>query len=365
MSGVKLHNITKRFNNTVAVQDVNLEINPGEFVVLVGPSGCGKSTVLRMIAGLEEPTSGQIVIGDRDVTYLEPKDRDIAMVFQDYALYPHMTVEENMSFGLKIRKNSKEYIQEQVNTTAEILNISHLLKRYPKELSGGQRQRVALGRAIVRHPQVFLMDEPLSNLDAKLRVKMRAEIVKIQRQLNTTTIYVTHDQIEAMTMGDRIVVIKDGIEQQTGTPGEIYNQPVNMFVAGFLGSPSMNFIEGEMVNEGGMLTFHASGMKLSLKGKHISTDTNTKSVVLGIRPENVSLVAPQGDNWSGAIAGSVELVEDLGSEKIVFFKMNNQEIQVKVTDASHMQELEKNTSVYLNMDRNYIFAKENGERIDK
>lgn len=363
MSGVTLQNITKRYNKTVVVEDVNLEIKPGEFIVLVGPSGCGKSTTLRMVAGLEEPSDGKIMIGDHDVTNKEPKDRDIAMVFQDYALYPHMTVEENMAFGLKLRKQSKDYIKEQVNNAADILHISHLLGRYPKELSGGQRQRVALGRAIVRHPQVFLMDEPLSNLDAKLRVKMRSEIVRIQKRLNTTTIYVTHDQIEAMTMGDRIVVMKDGLVQQVGSPREIYNQPANMFVAGFLGSPNMNFLEGKLTNEGGRLIFTAPGITLLLNNKKVSA--NPEKVVLGIRPEHISVAAQTGGNWSQSVAGKVEMIEDLGSEKIVFFKMQEQEVQIKVTDVSHMQDLDKKTAICLDMDRSYLFDKESGERIDQ
>lgn len=363
MSGVTLQNITKRYNKTVVVEDVNLEIKPGEFIVLVGPSGCGKSTTLRMVAGLEEPSDGKIMIGDHDVTNKEPKDRDIAMVFQDYALYPHMTVEENMAFGLKLRKQSKDYIKEQVNNAADILHISHLLGRYPKELSGGQRQRVALGRAIVRHPQVFLMDEPLSNLDAKLRVKMRSEIVRIQKRLSTTTIYVTHDQIEAMTMGDRIVVMKDGLVQQVGSPREIYNQPTNMFVAGFLGSPNMNFLEGKVTNEGGRFIFTAPGITLPLNNKQVSA--KSEKVVLGIRPEHISVAAQTGSNWSQGIAGTVEMMEDLGSEKVVFFKMQEQEVQIKVTDVSHMQDLDKKTAIYLDMDRSYLFDKESGERIDQ
>lgn len=364
MSGVALRNVTKSFNKTVVVKNVNLEIAQGEFVVLVGPSGCGKSTTLRMVAGLEEPTSGQIFIGGRDVTRLEPKDRDIAMVFQDYALYPHMTVEENMAFGLKLRKKSKQEIRQRIAKAAGILHIDHLLKRYPRELSGGQRQRVALGRAIVREPQVFLMDEPLSNLDAKLRVQMRAEIVKLQRQLNTTTIYVTHDQVEAMTMGDRIVVMKDGVVQQVGTPQEIYNQPANRFVAGFLGSPGMNFMDGELITSGGRLEFQAPGIRLPLPGKKVTAPAGRQKVVLGIRPENISLVPRPGDGWSNGISGRVELIEDLGAERIVFLTVGGQEIRVKVTDLAHMDNLQDQATLYFNLERTYLFSAGDGERLD-
>src|SRR5690554_5825222 len=243
LSQVILKGVTKRFGNVVAVDNIDLEIKDKEFIVLVGPSGCGKSTTLRMVAGLEEITEGDIYIGENIVNDVAPKDRDIAMVFQNYALYPHMDVYNNMAFGLKLRKFPKAEIDKRVNEAARVLGIENLLKRKPKELSGGQRQRVALGRAIVREPKVFLMDEPLSNLDAKLRVQMRAELAKLHDRLQTTIIYVTHDQTEAMTMGDRIVVMKDGLIQQVGAPLEIYNNPNNVFVAGFIGSPAMNFME--------------------------------------------------------------------------------------------------------------------------
>ena len=249
MASVKLNNIKKVFGkDTLVIPDITLDVIAGEFLVLVGPSGCGKSTILRMIAGLEEPTMGKIHIGDRNVTNLPPKDRNIAMVFQNYALYPHMNVFNNLAFGLKIRKIHRDEINKRVQTAAEILKIEDLLDRKPKELSGGQRQRVALGRAIVRKPKVFLFDEPLSNLDAKLRIEMRAEIKKLHKELGTTMIYVTHDQVEAMTMGDRIVILNQGVIQQVGTPMEVYRNPENIFVAGFIGSPPMNLISGMIKN---------------------------------------------------------------------------------------------------------------------
>src|SRR5690554_2191975 len=261
MAKVIYEHVSKKFpNGILAVNDANLEIKDEEFIVFVGPSGCGKTTSLRMVAGLEEITSGNIFIGDNIVNDVAPKDRDIAMVFQNYALYPHMDVYNNMAFGLKLRKFPKPEIDRRVKESAKILGIEHLLDRKPKALSGGQRQRVALGRAIVREPQVFLMDEPLSNLDAKLRGQMRAEISKLHKRLETTIIYVTHDQIEAMTMGERIVVMKDGFIQQAATPEEIYNNPVNLFVAGFIGSPSMNFITGKLVDAGGTMRFQANNV---------------------------------------------------------------------------------------------------------
>ncbi|MGO4274032.1 ABC transporter ATP-binding protein, partial [Paenibacillus sp. TAF58] len=266
MAGVRLNHIVKRYSGAEesTVKDFHLEVEDKEFVVLVGASGCGKSTTLRMIAGLEEITEGELYIGDRLVNDVAPKDRDIAMVFQSYALYPHMTVYQNMAFGLKLRKFKKADIDARVREAAKILDIVHLLDRKPKALSGGQRQRVALGRAIVREPQVFLMDEPLSNLDAKLRVQMRAEITKLTKRLGVTTIYVTHDQIEAMTMGDRIVVMDKGIIQQAATPEEIYNFPVNIFVAGFIGSPSMNFMTGSLTQEGSGVFFKAGTVNVEV-----------------------------------------------------------------------------------------------------
>ena len=323
MASVTLKDIGKTYpGNVVAVSDFNMEIEDKEFVILVGPSGCGKSTTLRMIAGLEEITEGSLYIEDRQVNDVPPKDRDIAMVFQNYALYPHMTVFENMSFGLKIRKTPRDEIKQRVEEAAKILEIENLLERKPAALSGGQRQRVALGRAIVRNPKVFLLDEPLSNLDAKLRVQMRLEITKLHQRLNTTFIYVTHDQTEALTMGTRIVVMKDGLIQQVDTPTSLYDRPVNMFVAGFIGSPQMNFIN-VMVEKRGedvFLKFGENTIKLPEgKAKKLEgTDYIGKEVVMGIRPESMHDEAVFLESMPDSIVNAkVEVVEMLGSETLL------------------------------------------------
>ncbi len=291
MAQVILKKINKVYDRNVhVVKDISLEIKDKEFMVLVGPSGCGKSTILRMIAGLEEITSGEISIGDRVVNELQPKERDIAMVFQNYALYPHMTVYNNMAYGLKLRKLPKDAIEKQVQKTAEILGLQDFLDRKPKQLSGGQRQRVALGRAIVRKPQVFLFDEPLSNLDAKLRILMRAEISRLHKKLDTTIIYVTHDQVEAMTMGDRITVLNDGIIQQCDTPLNLYDHPKNLFVAGFIGSPSMNMIKGEITNDK-QLMFSSPEINIPVAEEYrqVLEPYAGKPVILGVRPENIHI----------------------------------------------------------------------------
>src|SRR5690606_33335791 len=305
MAEVVLKNVTKVYEGgNVAAKDVNIEVKDKEFIVLVGPSGCGKSTTLRMIAGLEEITSGDLYINNKRVNDVSPKDRDIAMVFQNYALYPHMTVYENMAFGLKLRKFSKQEIKERVDEAARILGLEPYLDRKPKALSGGQRQRVAVGRAIVRKPKVFLFDEPLSNLDAKMRVQMRTEITKLHQRLQATMIYVTHDQVEAMTMGDRIVVMKDGIVQQNDVPLALYNEPTNLFVAGFLGSPPMNFVQGTVEDVKGKLTFKEmdkGSVSIPLTLIKTAGEYIGKPVTLGIRPEHLSFLprdasAPTGDN---------------------------------------------------------------------
>ncbi len=319
MARVELRNVRKVFPGGVeAVKAATLEVQDKEFVVLVGPSGCGKSTTLRMIAGLEEITEGEIYIGDRLVNDVPPKNRDIAMVFQNYALYPHMTVYKNMAFGLMLRKYPKKEIEQRVREAARILGIEALLDRKPKALSGGERQRVAVGRAIVRQPKVFLFDEPLSNLDAKLRVQMRAEISKLHTQLQSTMIYVTHDQVEAMTMGDRIVVMLGGAIQQIASPLELYNHPVNKFVAGFIGSPPMNMIEGSVVAENGTLTFRdaANTLNLTVASEHRPAlePYTGKKVVLGIRPENFVENASQTPTSGTSISANVEVVEPMGSE---------------------------------------------------
>ena len=316
MATVSLKNVKKIYDNKVtAVHDFNLEIADKEFIVLVGPSGCGKSTTLRMIAGLEDISEGDLVIGGKRMNDVEPKDRDIAMVFQSYALYPHMTVYENMAFALKLRKVPKEEIDKKVREAAEILDITQYLDRKPKALSGGQRQRVAIGRAIVRDPQVFLMDEPLSNLDAKLRNQMRAEIIKLRQRINTTFIYVTHDQTEAMTLGDRIVIMKDGFIQQIGTPQQVFDHPANIFVAGFIGTPQMNFFDGELVKEGETYSIRCMDavMPLAQEIQEQLTARNVApgKVTLGIRPEHIAFSAEAGP---ACLTGQVDVSEMMGSE---------------------------------------------------
>lgn len=353
MARVQLKHIYKRYTgDVVAVKDFDLDIQDKEFLVLVGPSGCGKSTTLRMVAGLEEISDGELWIGDRIVNDVHPKDRDIAMVFQNYALYPHMSIYENMAFGLKLRKMPKAEIDKRVRDAAKILDIEHLLERKPKALSGGQRQRVALGRAIVREPQVFLMDEPLSNLDAKLRVQMRAEIAKLHQRLQTTVIYVTHDQTEAMTMGDRIVVMKDGIVQQVGTPQDIYNNPDNMFVASFIGSPAMNFINGQLIEEGGTLYFRSEGFNIRIpEGRHAhlrEVAVVGKPVVLGIRPENISDEPVMMETYPDSIIkAEVEVVELLGAESYVYLNVSGHDLVARVAARS---DIKPRTSIGLALD---------------
>src|SRR4029079_12502802 len=315
MAQVLLKDLNKKYDEVHAVKDVNLHIRDKEFMVLVGPSGCGKSTTLRMVAGLEEITAGEISIGDRVVNDLPTKDRDIAMVVANYALYPHMSVYDNMAFGLKMRKFPKPEIARRVKEAAEILGIQDLLKRKPRQLSGGQRQRVALGRAIVRHPQVFLFDEPLSNLDAKLRVQMRVELKKLHQRLGTTAVYVTHDQVEAMTLGDRVVVMKDGVVQQVGEPLELYNTPANRFVAGFIGSPAMNFATVTMANGDGRMTAKNAGFELEVPPAHVDRLKGHvgREVTIGIRPEDLH-VATDADPVGPTFPSKVEVVEQLGSE---------------------------------------------------
>ena len=312
----------------IAVQQFNLEIADKEFIVLVGPSGCGKSTTLRMIAGLEEISDGELCIGDRLMNDVAPKDRDIAMVFQNYALYPHMTVRENMAFGLKLRRTPKDEIDRRVKEAAEILDITNLLDRKPKALSGGQRQRVAIGRAIVRDPQVFLMDEPLSNLDAKLRNQMRAEIIKLRERVNTTFIYVTHDQTEAMTLGDRIVIMRDGFIQQIGTPQEVFHHPRNLFVAGFIGAPQMNFFDAELVKENGKYAVTLAGYTVELsEDKQANLAANgvePQKITLGVRPEHISLE-------NSGIETKVEVSEMMGSSVHLHVDVNGKDVIVVVS----------------------------------
>jgi len=325
MASITYDHVTKRFGDVVAINDLDIYVEDKEFLILVGPSGCGKSTALRMLAGLEEVTEGTIKIGERIVNDIPPKDRDIAMVFQSYALYPHMSVYNNMAFGLRMRKMPKAEIDRRVHEAGQILGIEQLLDRKPRALSGGQRQRVALGRAIVRNPQVFLMDEPLSNLDAKLRVHMRAELIKLHQQLQTTMVYVTHDQTEAMTMGTRIVVLKDGILQQLDSPQNLYDHPANRFVAGFIGSPAMNFFEGRLVAEGEALYMDLESFRLRLpmdKAALLREKGVPEGIVLGIRPEDIYDAAYVPAGVAGEAVGEmlVDVTEPMGWEMYVHLK---------------------------------------------
>jgi len=359
MAKVVLKNLTKKFDEVVAVDNINSTIEDREFAVLVGPSGCGKTTTLRMIAGLEEITQGDIYIGDRLVNSVPPKDRDIAMVFQNYALYPHMNVYDNMAFGLKLRKTPKLEVQKRVMETAKILKIEDLLKRKPKQLSGGQRQRVALGRAIVRDPKVFLMDEPLSNLDAKLRVQMRTEIAKLHERLKATIVYVTHDQTEAMTMADKIIILKDGIVQQTGKPQEVYDRPDNMFVAGFIGSPAMNFLDITVTEQ---MTLKGNIFELGTtdKVKKIIKDNKLtgKEIIIGIRPEDLEdSNFVQGASRSNTITANVEVTEPMGSEIYVYVDIEGILITARVNPRSKYSSGDKAT-LYVDIDKIHMFNKE-------
>ena len=368
MAKVVLKNVTKVYPGDVtAVKDCNLEIEDKEFVVLVGPSGCGKSTTLRMIAGLEEISSGELYIGDKLCNEVAPKDRDIAMVFQNYALYPHMTVYENMAFGLKLRKTPKDVIDKKVKEAAKILDIEHLLDRKPKALSGGQRQRVALGRAIVREPKVFLMDEPLSNLDAKLRVQMRTEISKLHKRLNTTFIYVTHDQTEAMTMGTRIVVMKDGVVQQVDNPQNIYQNPANMFVAGFIGSPQMNIIESKVVKDGSNLYVEFGDVKLPVpadKAKVIEDKGYAgRDVMFGIRPEHIG-DSPEflKEYETSTAAAKVEVIEHMGSETYLYLDCEGNSMTARVEPTSKAK-TDENIKIAINVNYMHLFDKETEKSI--
>ena len=337
MAKVTLQDLVKTFDRTEAVRGINLEIADNEFVVLVGPSGCGKSTTLRMIGGLEEITAGAVYIGETLVNDVPPKDRDIAMVFQNYALYPHMTVAENMSFGLKLRKYPKAEIKKRVEHAAGILSIGELLGRRPRQLSGGQRQRVAMGRAIVRNPQVFLFDEPLSNLDAKLRVQMRTEIKKVHQKVRTTTVYVTHDQVEAMTLADRVVVMNTGVIEQVGPPEELYHHPSTRFVAGFIGSPGMNFVSCKLAQNGAGLTLQLNDdIALPVPADRAERYQGRlgQEMVLGIRPEHLTEVRPQPEPGCAELPVAVEVVEPMGMETVVFFGLNGQDFCARVNPSA-------------------------------
>lgn len=363
MAGVTLQGICKSYNNVAVVDNMNLEIRDGEFLVLVGPSGCGKSTTLRMIAGLEDISDGDLYIDSVRINDMAPKNRDIAMVFQNYALYPHMNVYENMAFGLKLRKLRKDEIDRRVKEAAVMLGLASLLDRKPKALSGGQRQRVALGRAIVREPQVFLMDEPLSNLDAKLRIQMRTEISKLQRRLGTTTIYVTHDQTEAMTMGDRIVVLQGGRIQQVATPTAIYEKPKNLFVASFIGSPSMNFIEGAIKVEDSEVLFVNRDVRLMIPEKRAKVlkdmDYINKPVILGIRPEDIQVEVPFTEtHLSDTINTRVEFVENMGAELYLYMSGIGENTIIARSESSVQTHVGERIKIAFAMDKIHLFDKE-------
>jgi multiple sugar transport system ATP-binding protein len=358
MATVTFEHVNKQYGDFLAVNDLNLEIGDGEFMVLVGPSGCGKTTSLRMIAGLEEITSGTLRIGDRVVNDVPPKDRDIAMVFQSYALYPHMTVRENLAFGLKLRKVPKPEIERRVKEAAETIQLGKLLDRKPKELSGGQRQRVALGRAIVREPAVFLMDEPLSNLDAKLRVQTRAEIARLHQRLETTVVYVTHDQVEAMTMGTRIAVMNEGVLQQVGTPQTLYDEPINRFVAGFIGSPAMNFVEvsheGENLAGPGDWTIPVPSRARSIAGD------GGRKLVAGFRPEHLEVGDLGGE--SASFQARADVVEYLGHEELLHVSAANQDV-VAIVDSEHRIRPGDVIKLSLPLSKLHLFDGESGEAL--
>jgi multiple sugar transport system ATP-binding protein len=355
MASVDVVGVRKFYGALEVIHGVSVAIADGEFVILVGPSGCGKSTLLRMVAGLETVSSGQIKIGDRVVNQLAPKDRDIAMVFQNYALYPHKTVAENLSFALKLRRVPKAELDARVKRAAEILDLTPYLQRYPRQLSGGQRQRVAMGRAIVRDPQVFLFDEPLSNLDAKLRVQMRAEIKELHQRLKTTTIYVTHDQVEAMTMADRIVVMRDGIVEQSGLPLDLYDRPANLFVAGFIGSPAMNLIKGKVKINGKASFLTDAGITLPLKSAPSGADG--RPCVYGVRPEHLSL------GGEGAVDAEVSVLEPTGSETQLFAKIGDQKI-VGVFRERVAAKPGETLALSPNVEAVHLFDAESGKRLD-
>ncbi|MEE1154550.1 MAG: sn-glycerol-3-phosphate ABC transporter ATP-binding protein UgpC [Acutalibacteraceae bacterium] len=365
MASVKLEHIYKIYDGGVeAVSDVNLEIEDKEFIILVGPSGCGKSTTLRMIAGLEDISKGTLTIGDMVANDVAPKDRDIAMVFQNYALYPHMSVYDNMAFGLKLRKTPKDEIRRRVEEAARILDIDHLLDRKPKALSGGQRQRVALGRAIVRDPKVFLLDEPLSNLDAKLRAQMRTEISKLHQRLGTTFIYVTHDQTEAMTMGTRIVVMKDGLVQQVNTPQHLYDYPCNEFVAGFIGSPQMNFVNATVGKSGSTYTLSFDGITLAIPAEKSANLANYigKEVRFGIRPENVYDDNESINRYANAMEAKVEVTELMGAEIYLYLTVGSASVTARVAPTSKAKPGDT-IKIAFDLSKLHIFDKETEKNI--
>ena len=363
MATVTFDGIMKKFGEVIAVNDLNLEINDGEFMVMVGPSGCGKTTSLRMIAGLEEITEGTLSIGDRVVNHVAPKDRDIAMVFQSYALYPHMTVYDNMAFGLKLRKTPKDEIKRRVHEAAAMLSCENLLDRKPRELSGGQRQRVALGRAIVREPAVFLMDEPLSNLDAKLRVQTRAEIARLHHRLGTTTVYVTHDQVEAMTMGERIAVMSEARLQQVGSPQALYDHPDNRFVAGFIGSPSMNFMDVEVTSSADGIVLKGNGVEIPLPDRYNASikKHEGKKLVAGVRPEHLDVKI---DGPGGSLSGNADVVEYLGNEELIHYTVGELDVVALIGSENRVKPGD-DLNLKVLLDKVHLFDPESTLALDK
>ncbi len=368
MASLTIDNVKKRYGQTEILKGINISIEAGEFLILVGPSGCGKSTLMNSIAGLEDVSEGRILIGDNDVTYASPKDRDIAMVFQSYALYPNMTVAENISFGLEMRKVPKEEREAEVQRVAEMLQIGHLLKRKPAQLSGGQRQRVAMGRALARRPKMYLFDEPLSNLDAKLRVEMRTEIKKLHQKLGTTIVYVTHDQIEAMTLADRIAVMKDGEVQQLGTPQEIYDNPTNLFVAGFMGSPAMNFIPAKVVEQNGSyaLELQAATPTVVPFPKPDSLKAHVgKEILLGLRPEMITEPQPHKEGKEFVVTADidVEVTEPMGADTMVLTRIQSAEVNCRCNPA-YPARADETIAMMFDTSKAVAFDKDNGQRID-
>ncbi|MFD1382844.1 ABC transporter ATP-binding protein [Rhodanobacter aciditrophus] len=368
MASLTIDNVKKRYGQTEILKGINISIEAGEFLILVGPSGCGKSTLMNSIAGLEDVSEGRILIGDNDVTYASPKDRDIAMVFQSYALYPNMTVAENISFGLEMRKVPKEEREAEVERVAEMLQIGHLLKRKPAQLSGGQRQRVAMGRALARRPKMYLFDEPLSNLDAKLRVEMRTEIKKLHQKLGTTIVYVTHDQIEAMTLADRIAVMKDGEVQQLGTPQEIYDNPTNLFVAGFMGSPAMNFIPAKVVEQAGSYALELQASQPTIvpfpKPESLANHVG-KEILLGLRPEMITEPQPHKEGADFVVTADVdvEVTEPMGADTMILTRVQGAEVNCR-SNPAYPAKSGETIAMMFDTSKAVAFDKDSGVRLD-
>lgn len=362
MTSLRIEGLTKRYGNMNALDEFSLKVDSGQFMVLLGPSGCGKTTAVRCIAGLVNPTSGQIYIGDQMVNHLPPKDRDVAMVFQNYALYPHMIVYNNIAFPLKMRKVAKNKIDDKVRNVANLLEIENLLDRKPKELSGGQMQRVALGRALVREPKVFLMDEPLSNLDAKLRTYMRAEIKKLQKKVGITTLYITHDQIEAMSMADQVAIMKSGLIQQIGTPGEVYQEPANTFVADFVGSPSMNFLKCKIIEKNSGITLESNNIHLQIPQTSWTFEHSSDNLILGIRPRDVTIL--KNDDFIGIkIKGKISFTELLGDDSLVEVNIGVDSIRVTNIDPDFDPSIGKEVMIGFPYSKIHYFTAETGKRL--